>query len=222
MMMSPPSHSFPTIHWWLSLNAAEQSAWVAGLGAFAAAGAALLISGREQGRRKREIKQQARIAASYLYTDIAYLARDSVFVRRTLLEWSKLPDSNGLAGKISELRQILLKSRGIVGRIDLEKIGRLPEDIGTSLGLGLGGFTPNFDEVEVVLFQIEYPTRAFKEIRGILVGTANRLDDPISNALTFLAWFNKEFSMPSTHRASELHQSLLAEMAEPVITVDIK
>lgn len=37
MNMLPHSHSWPTLHWWFSLNAAEQGAWISGIGTLAAA-----------------------------------------------------------------------------------------------------------------------------------------------------------------------------------------
>lgn len=64
----PYGHSWPWQigHWWLTLTAADQGAWVSGLGAFAAAAVALRVAGAESKRRRVEAKARARIVmASY-------------------------------------------------------------------------------------------------------------------------------------------------------------
>lgn len=58
MVCVPLGHSWPGIHWWLSLTASDQGAWVAGMGALAAAVAAVgisIVQFRRDAARERRI-----------------------------------------------------------------------------------------------------------------------------------------------------------------------
>ncbi len=81
----PLTHSAPALHWWLGLNAAEQGAWIGGIGgviaavgAFAAALVALKISKRDAMERQttREADRSARayVLAAYILTDVERIA----------------------------------------------------------------------------------------------------------------------------------------------------
>lgn len=58
---------WPSLHWWMSLKAADQGAWAAGFGAFLAAVAAVGVSWWERRSRKKEAKVLSRLTAAYLY-----------------------------------------------------------------------------------------------------------------------------------------------------------
>ena len=66
-------HSWPWEwgHWWISLTAADQGAWISGLGAFAAALAAIgvVLYGRRVAAKERQAR--ARLVAAYLYMPMA-------------------------------------------------------------------------------------------------------------------------------------------------------
>src|ERR1700748_156866 len=63
-------HSWPGLHWWLSLTATDQGTWFAGLGAFAAAIVALGIALSEGRRRKSESRARAQLVKASLYSPV--------------------------------------------------------------------------------------------------------------------------------------------------------
>ena len=70
MVRAPFGHSWPGLHWWLSLSAADQGAWVAGLGAFAAAIAAVGIALWQSSREARKDRAIRRAIAPALIGDL--------------------------------------------------------------------------------------------------------------------------------------------------------
>ncbi|SEI92506.1 hypothetical protein [Frateuria terrea] len=60
MEIAPLGHSWPSLHWWLSLTAADQGSWISGIGSLAAAAVAVLIAGAE--RRHRHAHQRVQQA----------------------------------------------------------------------------------------------------------------------------------------------------------------
>jgi len=63
-------HSGPTLRWWLSLTASDQGAWVAGMGAFAAAVAAAGIAIWQASADRRRRKAFAKAMAPALLGDL--------------------------------------------------------------------------------------------------------------------------------------------------------
>jgi len=72
-MVGPHGHSWPSIHWWLSLTAADQGAWISGVGAFAAATAALWIALNDSRRRDRERESRSLILAGRLLSCVGLI-----------------------------------------------------------------------------------------------------------------------------------------------------
>lgn len=55
-------HSWPGLHWWLTLTAADQGAWFSGLGALAAVAATLFLAWLAERRRRLELRQRTEAA----------------------------------------------------------------------------------------------------------------------------------------------------------------
>lgn len=66
-------HSWPNLHWWLSLTASDQGAWIAGLGAFAAAAVAVAISVVQFRRDAARERRIAEAVAPALVDDLHFL-----------------------------------------------------------------------------------------------------------------------------------------------------
>ena len=151
----PPSYFLPSLHWWLTLSATEQGTWAAGFGSFAAAVVALWISGKEGRRRDKEQKKQSRMAAAYLYTDLAYLVRDATYVRAML---KKTEDSSyaQITDNANEMRSTLKSAKSILHRASVELISRLPSSVGESVGFGKSGLVFVIDEIDSTLSKLGY------------------------------------------------------------------
>lgn len=190
MTVLPSSYSLPSLHWWLTLSATEQGTWVAGLGSFAAAVVALWISGKEGRRRDKELKKQSRMSAAYLYTDLAYLVRDVIYVREML----KKMEENSYVQTIentNEIRTALKSAKSILDRASLELISRLPASVGESVAFGKGGLVFIFDEIDSSLSKLEYELIDAAKIE--LLGHAKKLEPPITCLIDFLDWFDSAF-----------------------------
>lgn len=72
-MVGPQGHSWPSIHWWLSLTASDQGAWVSGIGAFTAAAVALGIALNESKRRDRDRQGRAMVLAARLFSFVGLI-----------------------------------------------------------------------------------------------------------------------------------------------------
>lgn len=77
-MVGPHGHSWPSIPWWLSLTAADQGAWVSGIGALVAAGAALWVAYKPaRDKRKAELGFTAAVIPALMFelVDVEVQAR---------------------------------------------------------------------------------------------------------------------------------------------------
>src|SRR6202012_4581920 len=76
-------HSWwPSLHWILSLTAGDQAAWISGLGAFAAAFAAVRVAGAERKTREKQSDDRSKVAASFIYSDVVKLATFAIELHR--------------------------------------------------------------------------------------------------------------------------------------------
>lgn len=64
-------HSWPSLHWWLSLTSTDQATWFAGVGALCAALVALGIALSDGSRRRKERNARARLTMASLYTPMS-------------------------------------------------------------------------------------------------------------------------------------------------------
>lgn len=121
MIAFPSGHSWPSIHWWLTLNASEQGAWASGIGAFfstfaavgIAIGGVLFTRRREKMRRHYnarmlaieitqtfiELRGQINIARATFLNSSYYLSNDGAkaFSERIYLHAAdSLPNSHAL------------------------------------------------------------------------------------------------------------------------------
>src|ERR1700722_15016677 len=97
----PLGPSWPSVQWWLSLTAADQGAWISGIGAFSAALAAVWVSGRERRRRDPERGKLARTTGQYLYADILRLANEATSAKLNIALLAEFASSDPYALNVS-------------------------------------------------------------------------------------------------------------------------
>lgn len=79
-------HSWgPTGHWWLSLTAADQGAWVSGMGALVASVVAVSVALHQHRKAEIERERRAVVTAAYLFSTIGLL-KTAFQAARTNLE----------------------------------------------------------------------------------------------------------------------------------------
>jgi hypothetical protein len=191
-------------HWWMSLGAADQGAWAAGLGALAAAFAALYISQKDQRRRDRETSRKQRIVASYHFTHMAYLARDAAFLHLELIRFSTRTMEQVSNESIATYRQLIKEMQGIIRRTKVGEISQLPSDVGESVGFAMGGYNFVTGELDSTLASLEAQTRNFHDLQVELRDRALQLDNPVDSTVKFIQWFQKEFKMKNDVRIVQL------------------
>jgi hypothetical protein len=191
-------------HWWMSLGPADQGAWAAGLGAFAAAFAALYISQRDSWSRKRKEHGLERVVASHIFTDIAYLARDASFIRASIIKFTKGSRDQIDMKQLASVRATIKSISAVVKRTNPDRIARLPSTVAVALGFAIGGYTFVLDETDASLAIVEDNSLDFETVKTHLIQDADRLGPPINSTVDFLKWFIKEFQMQSKENIIEL------------------
>lgn len=127
-------HSWPGIHWWMSLTAADQGAWISGIGALMAAVAAVGIALHQHRKLEVERERRAVVTAAYLFSTIGVL--------KVSLEAARMNLDNALAN--SGNRQLVYAcfctaARGMFearyGRIrtNLSRLADFPTGYGVTL-----------------------------------------------------------------------------------------
>jgi len=138
----PLTHSAPGVTWWLGLNAAEQGAWiggvgsvVAGVGALVAALIALRIAKRESVERK-EARAADRSAEAYVLA--AFILADVETIRLMALAAAEgIPKAEDSKGTTLEKCQIMMAHLNAMdaSRIvaNLPRLANFPENIAGAL-----------------------------------------------------------------------------------------
>lgn len=131
-------HSGPTLHWWLSLTAADQGAWVAGLGAFAAAFVAVVLSRKEERRRDGQHALRGRLTAAYLYVPFRRIQNfvSAISTHATNVA-SVLPGeaSKNILADVQMLEIACAKIRPLRERFSLTEAAYLELQIATALAM---------------------------------------------------------------------------------------
>lgn len=188
-------HSAPGLKWWLSLTAADQGAWIAGIGASAAALAALYISGQERRRRTSQSRDVARLGASYMVTDLQRLVVFVAKLKKNLRELaaSPPPDGDPAHGKaIETIKRSLEEISPILNRIGLDRLSMLPPKVGANLAVTLGGLPICCDGAKLLLDRLSQGDLVSKQSDNLLF-LADSLEGPLQRLIPFFQWFSIEF-----------------------------
>lgn len=186
-------HSWPSVHWWLSLAAADQGAWIAGLGAFAAAVVALVISDKDRRRRERERGAKARICAAYITTDMQRLSDFVVRLRKNLQSIDIANQAQGYAIQIFAIEQSLVEVRAVLERVDLKLLLMLPPKIGEGLATGIGSLPLCCDAISLVVFKMKNGDELIMQKPENFSVPADMLKSPMASLAVFFKWHGSEF-----------------------------
>lgn len=141
MAIAPLTHGWPTIHWWLSLNAAEQAAWAAAVfgllaaaGGFAAAwasyraaNAALTIADDQAQREAARNARRAELHAAYVFNEMAEF---KTHIPNIQAPANAIPSLRGEKSVTQTIGQMLAACRDwqvLLDRIPIDSIAELPE-----------------------------------------------------------------------------------------------
>jgi hypothetical protein len=187
-------HSWwPSPHWWLSLTAADQGAWVAGLGAFAAAFAALWISDQDRRRRNREQIDRADICAHYVIVDLQRIADSIVRLRRALLAIDLAKQHLGFANEIYSIEQCVQEINTVRARIDMNLLLMLPNKVGQSVALAIGGLPLVCDAASMVAFRVRAADQDIMQSQSNFTTPAAMIKSPIAGLAAFFKWHMARF-----------------------------
>lgn len=186
-------HSWPSIHWWLSLNAADQGAWVAGLGAFAAAFAALWISDQDRRRRKWEQSDRADVCAHYVTIDLQRLADSIVRLRRALLSIDLSKQHSGFAREIYSIEQCVEDITRVRARIDINLMLILPTKVGQQVALAIGSLPLVCDAASMVAFRMRAADEIIMQSQENFSTPAAMTRSAIAGFAAFFRWHMERF-----------------------------
>jgi hypothetical protein len=206
-------------HWWMSLAAADQGAWAAGIGALAAAAVALFISQKDQFRRNRLARSKQRIAASYHFTPLAYLARDGGYLHISIIKFCDRPLDATSDQTTAKFRQNIAEMLKIVSRIEGPAIGQLPPSIAEAIGFAMGGYTFVAGEIDSTLSAMSAKEREMTALVAELRERALNFDGPVNSTIKFIKWFKKEFDMEKDPEIASLLAGIARDMTVPVPSV---
>lgn len=207
MDILPPGHSWPSAHWWLSLSAADQGAWVSGLGAFAAAVVAVALAGAEGRRRKKERRDRARLVAAYLFSPIFQIQQLAVRLAKHCRHYSGV-----LAGKASidvhpdaiTLLAICDALPPLLKTFSLVDAAFLPGKIGENLAVAIMNINMAMDSVKSsVDLYIDADTHFDPDVERFDAAHGQTMSPEIAEHASrqmevFLAYCRTEFGNPFT------------------------
>ncbi|RDS80804.1 hypothetical protein DWU98_12670 [Dyella monticola] len=190
----PIGHSWPSIHWWLSLTAADQGAWVSGIGAFAAAFAAVWVSGRERRLRNRERNELARTAARYLYADLLRLLKEAHMAKINLDTLAEFDDSKPYVMNVGLISGCLGNCVAIAEGMSIERISILPSKVSGPLAMVLGAFPTIANGAKASVQFLGDPYNMPLDIqRQQLRDHSEAITPCIIELRPFFAWFGSQF-----------------------------
>ena len=141
-------------HWWHSLTAADQGAWVAGLGAFAAALAAVGVVLFSQRVAQKEKRARARLVAAYFYMPITQVYAALEVIRDEGKKFAAaMPGSASrqVTGSATLMDTACKQTRAKLNVFNLADAAALPGEIGECLATGLMEAEFLFSDVEVTV-----------------------------------------------------------------------
>jgi hypothetical protein len=186
-------HSGPTLHWWLSLTAADQGAWISGLGAFAAALTAVWIAGRERRIRNREKRDLTMVATAFVYMDIQQIAVFGCHLHGFVLKLSKVENGKPTIAEITNIKLCIERVRLMCDRTSLKRINALPTSVSIALCRAVGGLPFACDAIESTVTTIEFMTRKLDDVRADLKVHALTLGIPLRGLIEYFKWFGCAF-----------------------------
>lgn len=202
MFVQPLGHSWPSVHWWLTLTAADQGAWIAGIGALAAAAAAVFIAGWEGRRRHRERESRGRLVAAYLYTPFVRIHGYLREMERLAYSYSAILPGNATLDVADDARKLKLSCDDIsssLGTFSISDAAYLPDSVGSKLAIAVsevamlvGGLGKSV-ELYLLADEHDHVTRfdAAHEQAGYSAWAAHAAEQVRS----FLAYCEKEFDV---------------------------
>ena len=141
-------------HWWMSLSPADQGAWAAGLGAFAAAVAAVGVVLYSQHIARKEKSARARLVAAYIFMPIAEVHQALKVIGDEGKKFAAaMPGSD--SRKVTENATLMdtacKTTRAKLDVFNIPDAAALPGGIGERLATGLMEAEFLFNEVEVTV-----------------------------------------------------------------------
>jgi hypothetical protein len=190
----PLAHSTPSIRWWLGLNAAEQGAWVSGVGSFAAAAVALVLSLGDQFRRRSDRRARSRVTALYMTPELMRISHFLIEMHTQLLDLTMLPTRNDIfaSRKLENVDTCITQVRAALKRIDLEMVAPLPDEIAEPLASGLGGLEFVCDNAESAIKLINTPVDP-DYLHQQYKSAAEVVETPMIGLVCFLDWHGDAF-----------------------------
>lgn len=147
LVLKPLGYSWPWElgHWWLTLTAADQGAWISGAGSFAAAFVALHLARRAERRQERRQIERSRLVAAHLYYPIAQIRAALEVVAASLPKFCAVKDgpaSIEVMDHATLIRSACTKTMSKVGAFRISEAAYLPGDVGEQLAsaFALSGF----------------------------------------------------------------------------------
>ncbi len=212
-------HSAPTLHWWLSLTAADQGAWFAGMGAFAAAFVALLISGQDRRRHNREQRDRADICAHYVTLDLQRIGDSIVRLRSALLSIDLTKQDLGYMHEIYSIQRCVEEIKVVRERIDMELLLMLPAKVGQSVALAIGGLPLVCDAASEVAFRMTQADETIMQSQENFTLPAAMIRSTIAGLAAFFVWHRDRF--PETRgNVSEPTLRMLGDSFGPIEAIE--
>lgn len=215
MLVGPLGHSWPGIGWWLSLTAADQGAWISGLGAFAAAFAALHISDKERRRRNSEREEQAHICAHYITTEMQRMAEFVVQLRRALLAIDLTQQHKGYRDQIYAVKNSVAELRAAHARIDMKLLLMLPTDVAKGVALAVGSLPLCCDSAESVVSRMLQGDEFIMQSQALIWAPAEMLRPTAGGLAAYFIWHDGKYpesrdnvSRPTVAKLKEMFASV--------------
>lgn len=154
--VQPLTHSAPGLRWWLGLNAAEQGAWIGGLGAFAAAVAAVgvaLLQASWARKQQREVEvRRTRLLAIDLVEVVTRLKSEINAARRIIPDVLQMIANQKIDRELvrmTKLEAVALIPRGLA-------LEQLPQHIGESMAQ-LASIASSYNQIVKLLDDLDEP-----------------------------------------------------------------
>jgi hypothetical protein len=186
-------HSWPSLHWWLSLTASDQGAWFAGAGAFAAAFVALWISDQDRRQRKKEEGDRADICAHYITVDLQRIADQVMRLRKALLSIDLEKQELGYAQEIFTIDRCIEELNTIRQRIDMSLLMMLPTEVGQKVALAIGGLPLSIDAASEVVYRMRAADEKIMRSQNNFTNPAEMIKSQIAGLASFFTWLQDRF-----------------------------
>ena len=151
---APFGHSWPWEigHWWLTLTAADQGAWISGAGSFAAAIVALHLARKASKREERRDIARARLAAAHLYYPITHIRAALEVIADEIPPFASVlagAASRNVVNHAALIRSACTKTMPRVQAFKLADAAALPADVGEDLASAVALTNFIFERLEI-------------------------------------------------------------------------